>query len=138
MLDVVLQLITFFMMLVHFGTRLEGVTRSVQLPTAPAALPGSDMSLDRLAVAIDDRGRLLIEDGSRNVAVTKNWWAEQARLRRVGLERLGEAELTELPTLVIVRADRAARYGVVRRTLRDAQRHGFARFALVVLRESPR
>ena len=27
LLDVVLQLITFFMMLVHFGTRLEGATR---------------------------------------------------------------------------------------------------------------
>ena len=27
LLDVVLQLITFFMMLVHFGTRLEGSTR---------------------------------------------------------------------------------------------------------------
>ena len=42
LLDVVLQLITFFMMLVHFGTRLEGATKAVRLPLAPAALPGTE------------------------------------------------------------------------------------------------
>ena len=49
LLDVVLQLITFFMMLVHFGTRLEGATKAVRLPVAPAALPGSDLTFDRLS-----------------------------------------------------------------------------------------
>ena len=57
LLDVVLQLITFFMMLIHFGNQLEGETRAVRLPVAPAALPGSDLALDRLAVALDARGR---------------------------------------------------------------------------------
>ena len=59
LLDVVLQLITFFMMLIHFGTRLEGATRAVKLPVAPAALPGADLALDRITVVIDDRGRLV-------------------------------------------------------------------------------
>ena len=44
LLDVVLQLITFFMMLVHFGTRLDSATKAVRLPLAPAALPGSERS----------------------------------------------------------------------------------------------
>ena len=35
--------------------------------------------------------------------------------------------------MVIVRADRAASYGAVRRTLAAAQARGFARFSLVVL-----
>ena len=38
LLDLVLQLITFFMMLIHFGNQLEGETRAVRLPVAPAAL----------------------------------------------------------------------------------------------------
>ena len=63
LLDVVLQLITFFMMLVHFGTRLEGATKAVRLPLAPAALPGSDLTFDRLSVVMDARGRL--KDGDR-------------------------------------------------------------------------
>ena len=60
LLDVVLQLITFFMMLVHFGTRLEGATKAVRLPVAPAALPGSDLTFDRLGVAMNAQGRLLV------------------------------------------------------------------------------
>ena len=39
LLDVVLQLITFFMMLVHFGTRLEGATKAVRAAGCAAALP---------------------------------------------------------------------------------------------------
>ena len=61
LLDVVLQLITFFMMLIHFGSRLEGATKAVRLPSAPAALPGADLALDRLVVAVDAQGRLLVD-----------------------------------------------------------------------------
>ena len=41
LLDVVLQLITFFMMLVHFGTRLEGATRpcGCRWPPRPCRAP---------------------------------------------------------------------------------------------------
>ena len=42
--------------------------------------------------------------------------------------------LDELPTVVILRADRAASYGAVRRALAAAQDKGFAHFSLVVLR----
>ena len=35
---------------------------------------------------------------------------------------------------MILRADRDASYGVVRRTLAEAQERGFAQFSLVVLR----
>src|SRR5947209_3038045 len=83
LLDVVLQLITFFMMLIHFGTRIEGANRAVKLPVAPAALPGADLALDRLAVALDDRGRLLTGGTeTREGAAAEAWWAEQASLRR--------------------------------------------------------
>jgi biopolymer transport protein ExbD len=140
LLDVVLQLITFFMMLVHFGTRLEGATKAVRLPLAPAALPGSDLTFDRLSVVMDDRGRL--KDGDRwlDEDAAAAWWAGQAKSRRTGLENLGDpaAGADELPTIVILRADRAASYGVVRRTLATAQEQGFAHFSLVVLRRRGR
>jgi len=135
LLDVVLQLITFFMMLVHFGSRLEGANRAVRLPVAPAALPGSDLTFDRLPVNLDTQGALRVDgqvlEGSKATA----WWADQAKARRAGLELLetgpgGE----ELPTVVILRADRDASYGTVRRTLAEAQEQGFAQFSLVVLR----
>jgi len=137
LLDVVLQLITFFMMLIHFGTRLEGSTRVVKLPVAPAALPGADLALDRLTVSVDDRGRLLAAGKALEGAAAEAWWSEQAALRRGGREALG-APADELPTVVIVRADRRASYGAVRRTLGSAQQRGFAHFSLVVLRSPER
>jgi biopolymer transport protein ExbD len=136
LLDVILQLITFFMMLIHFGTKLEGSTVDVKLPVTPAALPGADLALDRLTVAIDAKGRLLANDDTLESDAAEAWWAAQAADRRSGLDALGKSAgpLDDLPTVVIVRADRSASYGTVRRTLTSAQRKGFAHFSLVVLR----
>jgi biopolymer transport protein ExbD len=149
LLDMVLQLITFFMMLIHFGSRLEGADRAVRLPVAPAALPGSDLTVDRLAVGLDARGGLLVDDDVLVGPAAAAWWKNQAAVRRSGMElvepdrRAGaglgmrfepSAPAAELPTVVIVRADREASYGNVRRTLAEAQTQGFANFSLVVLR----
>ena len=134
LLDVILQLITFFMMLVHFGTTIEGATRSVRLPVAPAALPANDLSLDRLVVAVDRLGRLLANDEARAGDSAASWWADQARIRRAG-RRGAAGPGAELSTTVVIRADRDAAYGAVRRTLAQAQASGFAHFTLVVLRE---
>src|SRR5215831_19127395 len=79
LLDIVLQLITFFMMLVHFGTRLEGATKLVRLPLAPAALPGSDLTFDRLSVTLDAQGRLLVAGQALDESAAAGWWAEQAK-----------------------------------------------------------
>jgi biopolymer transport protein ExbD len=137
LLDVVLQLITFFMMLVHFGTKLEGATKAVRLPVTPAALPGADLALDRLTVALDARGRLLANGEALEGKAAQAWWAEQAKHRREGQETLG-GPVEELSTVVILRADRHASYGAVRRTLAEAQERGFAHFSLVVLRSRER
>ncbi len=159
LLDLVLQLIFFFMMLVHFGAQVEGRTRAVRLPVAPAALPGAELALDRLAVAIDARGTLLVDDAAIPGDAAVAWWKRQAAERRSGLELIqpqpevsgdrpdlpslrlqftGADPGAELPTAVIIRADREAPFGAVRRTLAEAQEQGFANFSLVVLnREEP-
>jgi biopolymer transport protein ExbD len=137
LLDVVLQLITFFMMLIHFGTKLEAASREVKLPVTPAALPGADLSLDRLTVTIDARGRLLSGDKALEGDAAEAWWSEQATVRRGGQETLGGA-VEELSTVVIVYADRAASYGAVRKALASAQARGFVHFSLVVLRSPKR
>ena len=141
LLDVVLQLITFFMMLIHFGTKIEGATAAIRLPTTPAALPGGELGLDRLVVGIDDRGRLIAGGESFDALASGPWWDAQARQRQAGQAALeGSTSATspalpgELPTLVVVRADKAASFGTVRGVLAAAQEAGFARFSLIVLR----
>jgi biopolymer transport protein ExbD len=136
LLDVVLQLITFFMMLVHFGTRLEGSTKAVRLPLAPAALPGTDLTFDRMYVAMNAQGQLLVKGRVLDDRGAAEFWSGEAKARRAGLETISEGATanSELPTVVILRADRAASYGAVRRALAEAQDKGFAHFSLVVLR----
>ena len=131
LLDVVLQLITFFMMLGHFGTKIETADREVRLPVAPAALPGAMAGEDRLVVVIDAAGRLIAGGIERVGSDADAWWLDQARRRFQGAASLGESA-EELTTQVIIRADREAPYGAVRSTLASAQRSGFARFSLVV------
>lgn len=140
LLDIVLQLITFFMMLVHFGTRLEGATKAVRLPLAPAALPGTELTFDRMYVTMNAQGRLLVKGRVLDDEATTNFWSAEAKSHRAGLETLGEGTTaeSELPTVVILRADRSASYGAVRRALAEAQDKGFAHFSLVVLRSEPR
>ncbi len=133
LLDVVLQLITFFMMLIHFGAKIEGATASIRLPTAPAALPGADLGLDRIVVGVDSGGLLIADGASMDISSSNAWWAEEARKRRSGLAGLGQPE-AELPTFVVIRADKSASFGSVRNLLAAAQESGFARFTLVVLR----
>src|SRR4051812_45387211 len=133
LLDVVLQLITFFMMLIHFGAKIEGATASIHLPTAASALPGGDLGLDRLIVGVDARGRLIAEGGAMEGPSADAWWADQARRRLAGMAAL-RVRAAELPTVVVVRADKAAPFGSVRGLLTTAQEKGFARFPLVVLR----
>ncbi len=137
LLDVVLQLITFFMMLIHFGSKLEGATKEVRLPVAPAALPGKDLTLDRVVVGLDRQGRLLLESGAIEADAADAWWSEQAKRRLAGQEMLG-GPTEEIPTVVVIRADKDVPYGKVRRTLASAQERGFAHFSLVVLRGEPR
>jgi biopolymer transport protein ExbD len=137
LLDVVLQLITFFMMLVHVGTRLEDATKSVRPPLVPAAGPRADLAFDRLRVALDAQGRLLAAGQVLDAQAAAAWWVAQADSRRAELEKLkpAPASADDLPTVVIVRADRAASYGMVRRVLTEAQESGFVHFRLVVARK---
>lgn len=134
LLDVVLQLIVFFMMLVHFGTRIEGANRAIRLPIVPAALPGRELVFDRLPVSLDRAGRLTVDEKRVEVPQQETWWAEEALRRRKAADLLGEPLTRELPTLILLRADREAPFGLVRRVLKQAQKQGFGRFSLVVER----
>jgi biopolymer transport protein ExbD len=134
LLDVVLQLITFFMMLVHFGSRIEGAEATIRLPIAPAALPSGDLALDRLVVAINADGNLIVGDRARTEAAAATWWNEQAAIRRKELS-LPSAPGQEISTQVVIRGDRDVPYGTIRRALKTAQEAGFVHFSLVVERE---
>ena len=139
LLDVVLQLITFFMMLVHFGTRLEGATKAVRLPLAPAALPGTELTFDRLAVAMNAQGQLLVKGQSLDDEAAERILAG-GQGPSGGLETLGEGarlwtNCRPWLSFALIEPHLTA---AVRRLSPAAQDKGFAHFSLVVLRSRPR
>ena len=74
---------------------------------------------------------------ARDPVLQEGWaWGEPRRGHPEGSVGAHVADL--LPTVVIVRADRRASYGAVRRALVAAQQRGFAHFSLVVLRSVER
>ena len=115
----------------RFWEALRGPLVEAGLRDVPESL-----TFDRLPVSLDQRGELRYGGRVHSGAAASAWWAEQAKIRRAGLELLppGPSGGDELPTVVILRADRDASYGTVRRTLAAAQEQGFAKFSLVVLR----
>jgi biopolymer transport protein ExbD len=137
LLDVVLQLIVFFMMIIHFGSKLEGSDAEIRLPIAPAAWPRSALANDRLAVVIDSKGRVRDGDQWLDDAANPDFWNAQAEKRRAAAGLLATDPARDLPTAIILRADRDVGYGLVRRAIQAAQHSGFQRFSLIVERRQP-
>ena len=75
-----------------------------------------DLTFDRLGVAIECTGPANSRWGQTlNEQAASAWWADQAGFA-VQVSRLSESQVVvrdELPTVVIVRADKAASYGAV-------------------------
>jgi biopolymer transport protein ExbD len=128
MLDMVFQLITFFMLVINF--KAASVDPSIQLPEIGSARP----------VLVSDESNIVVlniaADGSLNVFGQSHedavkFLEEEAATERANQEnpKLGE----ELSTTVVVRADRATQFTKVNRVLMACQDLGFRKVSLKVL-----
>lgn len=131
MLDMVFQLITFFMLVINFsGASLD---LSLQLPVLGSARPlNSEGDRGMLVLNIDTTGRLKVYGIEKEV---KTYIAEEARVeaaRRSTRDKpvqLGD----ELPTMVVIRADRATPFKTLNDIIATCQQYGFRRYALRVM-----
>lgn len=127
LLDMVFQLITFFMLVINFkGASLD---MSLKLPVLGSARP-----LDRtgkfepLILNIDAEGR--INSYGEEIEIER-FISKEARLLRMQLSAEAEKEKQdELPVAVIIRADRAVSFHQVNDVLKVCQSHGYRQFSL--------
>jgi biopolymer transport protein ExbD len=127
-LDMVFQLITFFIMLANF--KAVSIDTSLNLPVVGSARPVDTQGQTSLVILnIDQTGDLKVYGESKPIAsyIASQAWVEllAARMTREDL-----AAGKELPTLVVVRADRATPFKLLNRVLKECQLNGFRRFAL--------
>jgi len=127
MLDMVFQLITFFMLVINF--KAAALDMTLKLPVVGSARPVETQGLQELLVLnINTQGDLNVYGQPRNV---ENYLAGEAQASRLAAKRKGGwQDGDDLPTTVVIRADRSTPFRMLNRVIRACQDNGFRKFAL--------
>jgi biopolymer transport protein ExbD len=133
LLDVVFQLITFFMLVINFTT--ENYDQRVHLPVADTARPveeSQQISEDRLVLNIDSEGHLLIGGEVQPLHQAIQSIKHQADLVKLNLKVAGTKfdPNTGLPTTIVLRADKETSFSSLNNLIKACQSNGFRKFAL--------
>jgi biopolymer transport protein ExbD len=133
LLDVVFQLITFFMLVINFSN--ENYDQRVRLPVAGSARPVEDekaASDDRLILNIDPDGHLLFGGEVQPLHKAIQTIKHQADLIKLNLKAGGQKldSSGSLPTTVVVRGDKDTDFASVLNLIKACQSNGFRKFAL--------
>jgi biopolymer transport protein ExbD len=133
LLDIVFQLITFFMLVINFTA--ENYDQRVRLPVAGSARPVEDtqrVSEDRLVLNVDRDGHLLVGGQTQTLNEALQTIKHQADLVRLNLKAAGLKPDTVkgLPTTIVFRADKDATFASVMNLINACQVQGFRKFAL--------
>src|SRR5262245_35752076 len=127
-LDMVFQLITFFMLVINFkGAALD---QSLKLPVLGSAMPiDTDGQEDLLVLNIDAQGQVkqygYVMDVNQMIAEE----AGLAELKAKATDR-NFKQGDELPVTVVIRADKATPFKQLNEVIKVCQDHGYRRFAL--------
>jgi biopolymer transport protein ExbD len=132
LLDVVFQLITFFMLVINFSN--DNYDQRVRLPVAGSARPldKGKVAEDRLVLNVNHDGRLILsgqlfdqERGVREIHFQADLIKLNAKAAGVKVDPAGG-----LPTTVVLRADRATPFSQLFRLITACQAEGFRKFDL--------
>ena len=132
LLDVVFQLITFFMLVINFSN--ENYDQRIRLPVAGSARPlgKEQVARDRLILNIDREGRLLLggevfdpERAAREIRLQADLVRLNSKAAGVKLE-----PGADLPTTIVLRSDRQTPFGQLFRMITTCQAANFRKFDL--------
>jgi biopolymer transport protein ExbD len=132
LLDVVFQLITFFMLVMNFSN--DNYDQRIRLPVAGSARPIEEAGNveDRLVLNVDSEGHLLIGGEVQPMHKAIQTIKHEADLVRLNLKAGGiklDASGT-LPTTIVLRADKETSFSSVLGLIKACQSNGFRKFSL--------
>jgi biopolymer transport protein ExbD len=130
-LDMVFQLITFFMLVINFKSATMDL--SLHLPVIGSVRPVELNATDLLVLNIDRRGQLLVY--GRQIADVGNYIAGEAQASLLAARRLNMQFKAgdDLPTMVVLRADKKTPFKYLNRVIVTCQQNGFRQFSLRAL-----
>lgn len=128
MLDMVFQLITFFMLVINF--KAASMDLDLKLPVVGSAKMVEAKGKDMLVLNINKQGGLRIY-GNLIKDVDRYLNAEAQASLLILKQTHPEAKLgDELSTMIVIRADRATPFKMLNKIIKAAQDVGFRNFAL--------
>ena len=133
LLDVVFQLITFFMLVINFSN--DNYDQRVRLPVAGTARPVEDadkIAEDRLVLNIDRQGHLLMNGQEMPTHKAIAEIKHQSELVKLNLKASGQKldATGGLPTTIVLRADKDTPFSLLHSLIKACQTSGFHKFAL--------
>jgi biopolymer transport protein ExbD len=127
-LDMVFQLITFFMLVINFKS--AQLDMNLKLPVVGSARPvDAKGQLDLLVLNINAKGELTVYNTPKDI---DSYIAGEAQssLLAARREHPNLEPGDELPTTVVIRADRSTPFHLLNRVIKACQDHGFRSFSL--------
>jgi biopolymer transport protein ExbD len=137
-LDMVFQLITFFMLVINFKT--NQIDMQMDLPVVGSARPvDTKGQLQLMMININNKGQYTLWNRPQTDAEMDLYIQMQAQFDRLAARRIDRNFTNEddLPTTVIIRADRNTPYEKVSRIIRVCQDNHYRTFAFRALEKKP-
>jgi biopolymer transport protein ExbD len=133
-LDMVFQLITFFMLVINF--KAASLDLSLKLPVIGSARPVDAKGQEEILVLnIDAEGNLTVYGQPKDI---ERYIATEAQASLL-MARYNHPELQpgdELPTTVVIRADQATPFTLLNRVISTCQKNGYRRFSLKAMNKA--
>lgn len=130
MLDMVLQLVMFFMLVANFN--MEQVNTDIMLPVAQSARATDKRETDVLYLNVNNEGKVIVvgrNEPLSRVDEIEFYLKDEAEAHRRDLRAKGETG-DELKRIIIIRADKNADYAQVYTLLQTCKKVGFRRLQL--------
>ena len=129
-LDMVFQLITFFMLVINFKNADRDM--SLALPVVGSARPVETKgAMDFLTLNIRQDGTLMVQNAERDIF---SFIKTEGQATRMSLRLAPGAEL---PTTVVIRADKRTPFYLVYRVVKACQEQGYRKFNYMAMSTVP-
>ncbi len=128
MLDMVFQLITFFMLVTSF--KAASLDLSLRLPVVGSARPVETEGEESLLILnVNKEGQLMVYSLPQEIGP---YLKAEAKMARLEAKRKSSSfkDTDDLPTTVVVRADRDTPFSLLNLVIKNCQDNGFRKFAL--------
>lgn len=133
-LDMVFQLITFFMLVISFKS--ASLDLRLKLPVVGSARPVETQGQeDLLILNIDKEGNLNVYGVQKEI---ESYISAEAQASLLAARRTNPKiqRGDDLPTTVVIRADKSIPFKLLNRVMKACQAEGFRKFALMAMNKS--